>query len=234
MLVGILTTSGQWALAAAPSRLPDCESTCDSETSCGLACEYPSGESWIFTTCGEFNGGGSSYCDGNTCEDMCGPHAPAAWECWIDFELSSCYEQENYAVCGDDVCAWYYGAESWVNCEEDCGPEPPVCDCPNTICDPGENWLNCPDDCQMPGGGTCPNGICDETPSTCPEDCDAPGMSCRNFPCPEDYTCVNDQCVANNASFAFCLMSSPNCAFGTYCVASSSGSGSGRCMPIVW
>jgi hypothetical protein len=231
-LAGVARFGSPVQAASAP--LPGCEETCGPTASCGEACEYPAGESWVFTTCGEYNGGGSAYCDGNTCEDVCGPHAPAAWECWEDFQLSSCYDQNNHAVCGDDICAWYYGAESWANCSDDCGNEPPAVDCPNSICGPGESWMNCPADCPAPSGGTCPNGLCDEDPSTCPDDCDSPELSCKNWPCPTNYNCVNGQCIYANHNIQWCNRANTGCGSNAKCVFASSDDWFGFCLPSLW
>jgi hypothetical protein len=235
VLVAIFSVYGQTRVVEARAALPSCETECHSGALCNAECEYPAGESWVFTTCGAYNGGGSSYCDGNTCEDMCGPHAPAAWECFEDFVLSSCYEQDNHAECGDDVCAWYYGAESWANCADDCGPPPPGPTCGEDGCEDGESWMNCPADCQVPEPSTCPNGFCDEDPSECPEDCDVPKLSCRNWPCPTGYSCVNGQCISSSGYFQLCFVASPSCPLGTACiVVDPSEPQYGRCILIPW
>jgi hypothetical protein len=173
-----------------------CSVSCGAEESCSTECENDGGGT---TTCGEYDDGPvNDWCDGDTCDNVCGPWAATYDECYYEDELVDCYEYGVYAVCGDDACANISGEEDCTNCEQDCDVCPEI-ECDDNFCDDvnGETYRNCPEDCDEPpppsycGDNDCKTG---EGPE-CPE-CRTPKEFCGwDYNCPMGFDCVGNSCV---------------------------------------
>lgn len=168
--------------------------------------------------------------------EVCNASVACDTPCLSDLWETTCGEYQGgvedfYCAgeCGDGFCNTT--TESYSNCSDDCGTSPPGPTCGSYGCEFGENWMSCPSDCTGPtGGGTCPNGLCDEDPSQCPEDCDAPSISCKTWPCPNDYGCIDGQCVYVHANFPACGIGQ-ECGPTARCVPFN---GVYRCIPSFW
>lgn len=143
-----------WQTAApttVAARTDWCYNVCGSEQGCAEECENDGGGT---TTCGEYQGGGGNgWCDGDTCDENCGPFSPGSLSCYYQGNLTSCMSYGDYATCGDGVCSMVGGGETRSNCSTDCGEVPDI-ECGDEYCDEeqGESWRNCADDCDEPQG----------------------------------------------------------------------------------
>lgn len=209
----------------ARTSLPLCASECGEEATCDTACEYPVGEIWAFTTCGEYDGGfENGWCNGPDCEAICGPYASPEQFCYDENVASDCETYGDYAVCEDDICANIGGNENCSTCPQDCGGACPVIVCGDSYCQGGETFRNCPADCGDPeDSGSCGDGICSskESLESCEEDCVSPEEFCDgwDYLCPSGYQCVGNQCVADQAVLwlATCV-SDLSCNYGERCL----------------
>jgi len=216
----------QYPLDAAGAH-PGCSSACGSSTSCDLVCEYPVGEIWAFTTCGEYDGGAENgWCEPEqqlpSCGDVCGPFAPAGRECIWDEAETNCGNYGDSVTCNDGYCALGAG-ENCTNCEGDCGTCP-IITCPNSVCAGDENYLNCPQDCAPTYGGWCGDGTCDgdEDGNSCFEDCSRVRMPVDSgSSCPYNFTRVGDFCFWDDPVLVSCGGNSGLCGFNEKCVQKS-------------
>ena len=170
-----------------------CSNSCNSEQGCDVECENDGGGT---TTCGEYQGGSSQWCDGDTCDENCGPFTPGSFQCYSAQNLTTCMSYGDYAHCGDDTCANITGAENCTTCPQDCGTCPDI-ECGDVSCDDHETWRNCPLDCVIPPNDFCGNGDCEPGEETGCDDCAAPREFCDEwyYICPQGWQCVGNQCV---------------------------------------
>jgi hypothetical protein len=187
-----------------------CYNTCGSEESCETECENDGGGT---TTCGEYHDGPiDGWCDGDTCEDVCGAWAPPSQECWDQGNPTDCYGYDSYAQCGDDVCSEYGGGEDCHTCPQDCGFDCPIIECGDLDCDDYESYRNCPNDCDIPDpqAGYCGDGTCDTDEDDSCEDCQLPGEFCDgwDYYCPSGWQCTGNQCI--HEEYLFELDNCPN------------------------
>jgi hypothetical protein len=115
----------------ASGRLPECIAVCDSSVDCFEECEYPVEYGWVFTTCGEYEGGWQ--------ENMCNPDTQVgcSYLCATGDEYTSCVDGGASTTCGA------YGEYPY---------------CGNNVCDldAGETMSSCSTDCPSTGGPPIP------------------------------------------------------------------------------
>jgi hypothetical protein len=154
---------------------PSCSTFCDSGRECFDECEVPVGESWLFTTCGEYDGanGYNGYCNPDSCVNSCNEFASCGYECSYGGEAMDCDTYGTCTFCGDGTCV--QGAENRTNCPADCGY------CGDGICQvPFETTSGtyCTADCGPLTGGPEPPE-CDPEEQDCGDDICIPNGSCQ-------------------------------------------------------
>jgi hypothetical protein len=191
-----------------------CYNSCGPEAACTTECENDGGGG---TTCGEYDGGASNgWCDGDTCDNVCGPWSHGSWSCYHQGQPTDCYEYGDYAQCGDDLCAFVWGVEDCSSCAADCG-QCPVFVCGNSECEFGETFRTCPIDCNDPGtSGYCGDGICSSEETTSCADCLDPDEYCDgiNHFCPVAHQCVSNWCSLDDVEAR--QTCNPNSSYGPH------------------
>jgi hypothetical protein len=129
LLVGYQLTSGP---AVRAEMLPECAAVCDEDADAFEACEYGTQSGWVFTICGEYEGGSAQgYCDHatwDTCNYLCSYEGDEETECLLDGVESTCEAYGIYLSYNDCYCSPSEACGSSADCGA-CGPEMP----PSTI-----------------------------------------------------------------------------------------------------
>jgi hypothetical protein len=221
MLVAVFVwVDRPWHTVTAAEMNEWCYEACDSEADCDLECENDGGGP---TTCGEYDGGASNgWCDGDTCEDVCGPYSDPSWACYANGQPTDCYGYGDYVTCGDGFCSTITELESCGTCEDDCDVCPEI-ECGNSSCEFGESYRTCPQDCPDGDGETnwCGDGQCDSNEDLSCVDCQDPNEFCdylTDHYCPANYQCVANFCSHDDVTARqSCVSTCPvgyTCQFG--------------------